>query len=73
MGVRCNGTDWHPDGIHVEEAVAFAKALAEHGCDYIDVSTGGNCFAKVPVGPGYQVPFAAAIRRETGMCTMPSA
>jgi len=70
MGVRCNGTDWHPDGIQVEDAVAFARALRDRGCDYIDVSSGGNCYAKVPVGPSYQVPFAEQIRKQSGLSTM---
>lgn len=70
LGVRCNGTDWHPDGLTPEDAVVFAQALKERGCDFVDVSTGGNCYAKVPVGPNYQVPFAEQIKRETGITTI---
>lgn len=70
LGVRCNGTDWHPDGLTAEDAVVLAQALKDRGCDFIDVSSGGNCYAKVPVGPGYQVPFAAQIREQTGITTM---
>jgi 2,4-dienoyl-CoA reductase-like NADH-dependent reductase (Old Yellow Enzyme family) len=70
IGVRCNGTDWHPEGIQVEEAGIFAKTLREHGCDYIDVSSGGNCYAKVPVGPSYQVPYAQQIREHSGLTTI---
>lgn len=70
VGVRFNGTDWVDDAINGDEAVAFARALADRGCDFVDVSSGGNAFAKIPVGPGYQVPFAARIRQEVGVATM---
>jgi len=70
VGVRTNGTDWDERGISADEAVAFSRALRELGCDYVDVSSGGNSVAKIPTGPGYQVPFAARIRKETGMPTM---
>jgi 2,4-dienoyl-CoA reductase-like NADH-dependent reductase (Old Yellow Enzyme family) len=70
LGMRINGTDWHEAGITLDEAVAFATELARHGCDFIDVSSGGNAAADVPVGPGYQVPLAARIRRGSGLPTM---
>lgn len=70
LGVRINGTDWHPQGIQVEEAAAFAAALAEHGCDFVDVSSGGNVNTEVPLGPGYQVPLAEAVRRKSGLPTV---
>jgi 2,4-dienoyl-CoA reductase-like NADH-dependent reductase (Old Yellow Enzyme family) len=69
LGVRCNGTDWHQHGITPDEAVAYAKALRSIGCDFVDVSTGGNAVTKIPLGPGYQVPFAAYVRREAGIAT----
>lgn len=67
VGVRLNGTDWIDGGITPDETVAVARALADFGCDYVDISSGGNASAQIPVGPGYQVPFAARVRRETGM------
>lgn len=70
LGMRLNGTDWDERGITTEEAVAFAWELARRGCDYADVSSGGNGFASIPNAPGYQVPFAAAVKAGTGMATM---
>jgi 2,4-dienoyl-CoA reductase-like NADH-dependent reductase (Old Yellow Enzyme family) len=70
MGVRCNGTDWDERGLTVDDAVAFSRALRELGCDYVDASSGGNSLSKIPLGPGYQVPFAARIREQTGIPTM---
>jgi 2,4-dienoyl-CoA reductase-like NADH-dependent reductase (Old Yellow Enzyme family) len=70
LGVRCNGTDWLPGGIGPEEAVAFSRALRDRGCDYVDLSSGGNAVARIPLAPGYQVPFAAQVRTEAGIPTM---
>ncbi len=70
LGVRCNGTDWHEQGWTIDEAVVFARELRERGCDFIDMSSGGNTYTKVPIGPGYQVPFAEAVRKQTGITTM---
>jgi len=70
LGVRFNGTDWDDRGITTEEAVAFGAELAKRGCDYADISSGGNGFATIPNAPGYQVPFATAVKQGTGMATM---
>lgn len=70
LGVRFNGTDWDERGISTEEAVTFGQALSARGCDYADVSSGGNCFASIPSGPGYQVRFAARVKDDTSMPTM---
>ena len=70
MGVRCNGTDWDERGLTPDDAVAFSRALQNLNCDYIDVSSGGNSLSPIPIGPGYQVPFAARIRAEVGIPTM---
>jgi len=68
--VRISSTDWVEDGWTVDDSVALAKTLGSLGVDLIDCSSGGNVpDAKIPVGPGYQVPFAARIRRETGIKT----
>ncbi len=68
--IRISSTDWVEGGWQVEDSVALAKILAPLGIDLIDCSSGGNVHdAKVPVGPGYQVQFAARIRRETGVLT----
>lgn len=60
--VRLSATDWVPGGWEVEDSVRLAGLLAGHGVDLVDVTTGGNLPAEVPVGPGYQVPHAAAVR-----------
>jgi len=70
LGVRCNGTDWDERGLTPDDAVAYARALKDLGCDYVDVSSGGNSMAPIPLGPGYQVPFAQRIRSEVGIATM---
>lgn len=70
LGVRYNATDWLEGGLDVEDAVAFAAALKERGCDYVDISSGGNGPAEIPLGPGYQVPFAEEVKRATGLTTM---
>ncbi len=70
LGIRFNGTDWDERGLDADDAVAFAMELARIGCDYVDVSSGGNCLANIPTGPGYQVPFAARVKAETGLPTM---
>ena len=53
------------------DGVALAKQLKARGCAFIDVSSGGlSSLQQIPVTPGYQVPFAERIKRETGMPTM---
>lgn len=71
LGVRISATDWIEGGWDIEQSVVFAKELQRRGCAFIDVSTAGLSPAqKIPVAPGFQVPFAERIRRETGMPTM---
>jgi 2,4-dienoyl-CoA reductase-like NADH-dependent reductase (Old Yellow Enzyme family) len=71
VGIRVSATDWVPDGWELEQTVAFAQALKVRGCDFIHVSTGGLSSAqKIPLGPNYQVPFAARIKADAGMPTM---
>jgi 2,4-dienoyl-CoA reductase-like NADH-dependent reductase (Old Yellow Enzyme family) len=63
MGVRVSATDWVDGGWDIEQTVVFARALAERGCDWIDASSGGvSPRQSIPLGPGYQVPFARRIR-----------
>ena len=70
LWVRISATDWTEGGWTIEESVALAAQLGPRGVDLIDCSTGGNVpRATIPLGPGYQVPFAARIRRETGIAT----
>ncbi|MBB2922369.1 NADH:flavin oxidoreductase/NADH oxidase [Cellulomonas cellasea] len=65
--VRFSATDWAEGGLTVEEVGLVAKELAGHGVDLVDVSTGGNVPAPIPVGPGYQVPAARAVREASGV------
>lgn len=68
--VRISATEWTPDGWNMEDSVALCKILREKGVDLIDVSSGGNSREqKITVAPGYQVPFAQRIRKETGIAT----
>jgi 2,4-dienoyl-CoA reductase-like NADH-dependent reductase (Old Yellow Enzyme family) len=71
MGVRISATDWIEGGWTLEDSITFSKELQRLGCDYIDASSGGNDpNQKITLGPGYQVPFSAAIRKATGIPTM---
>ncbi|CAI0703285.1 NADH:flavin oxidoreductase/NADH oxidase [Serratia ficaria] len=71
VGVRISASDWVEGGWDLAQSVALSKALKELGCDYIHVSSGGlSPRQKIPVGPNYQVPFAEAIKRETGLPTI---
>lgn len=66
---RISATDWlEGDGWTADDTVRFAADLQAHGIDLLDVSTGGNASgARIPVGPGYQVPFAARVKAETSL------
>ena len=68
--MRISATDWAEGGWSPDESVDLARRLREHGVDLVDVSTGGQVpHAKIPVGPGFQVPFAELIRKEAGIPT----
>ena len=71
VGLRVSATDWVEHGWDLEQTVPFAQATKALGADFIDVSTGGiSPLQQIPLGPGYQVSFAARIRAETGLPTM---
>jgi NADPH2 dehydrogenase len=71
IGVRISAVDWVDGGWSLDDSIAFAAALKAAGCDYLTASSGGAVpEQKIVVGPGYQVPFAEAIRRATGLCTV---
>ncbi|WP_456788898.1 oxidoreductase, partial [Cellulomonas sp. P5_C5] len=65
--VRMSATDWVEGGLTVDEVAQVAKELGGHGVDLVDVSTGGNAPADIPVGPGYQVPAARAVRESSAL------
>jgi 2,4-dienoyl-CoA reductase-like NADH-dependent reductase (Old Yellow Enzyme family) len=68
--LRISATDWADGGWDLEQSCALAESLKGEGVALIDVSSGGAVpNAKIPMGPGYQTPFAAEIRRRTGVPT----
>ncbi|TXF10799.1 NADH:flavin oxidoreductase/NADH oxidase [Pelomicrobium methylotrophicum] len=71
LGVRVSATDWAEGGWSLPDTLAFARALKALGCDWIDVSSGGLVKNQViETYPGYQVPFAEAVRQATGLTTI---
>ena len=70
MFVRISATDWVEGGWSLADSVELARRLKALGVDLIDCSSAGAVpDAKVPVGPGYQAPLAAAVRKEAGIPT----
>jgi 2,4-dienoyl-CoA reductase-like NADH-dependent reductase (Old Yellow Enzyme family) len=68
--VRISSTDWVSGGWDGDQSVELARMLKPMGVDLLDCSSGGAVpDAKIPTGPGYQVPYAERIRQETGMPT----
>jgi 2,4-dienoyl-CoA reductase-like NADH-dependent reductase (Old Yellow Enzyme family) len=71
MGVRISATDWVDGGWTIDDSIELARRLKAAGCDWIDTSSGGVSPAqKIPLGPGYQVPLAQAIRRAAPIATI---
>jgi 2,4-dienoyl-CoA reductase-like NADH-dependent reductase (Old Yellow Enzyme family) len=70
VAVRLSATDWAPGGWSDADTVRLAPLLGGAGADLVDCSSGGMTPAqRIPLGPGYQVPFAEAVRRESGLLT----
>ena len=70
LWVRLSATDWVEGGWTIGESVDLARELAGLGVDLVDCSSGGSSpEARIPVGPGFQVPLAARIRAEAGIAT----
>jgi 2,4-dienoyl-CoA reductase-like NADH-dependent reductase (Old Yellow Enzyme family) len=68
--VRISATDWAEGGWALEQSIEFSIRLRAAGVDLVDCSSGGLVpGVKIPVGPGYQVPFAAAVRERAGIAT----
>ncbi len=68
--VRISATDWKEGGWDLPQSLQFSHRLKEAGIDLIDCSSGGLVpDAVIPAGPGFQTPFATAIRREVGIPT----
>jgi 2,4-dienoyl-CoA reductase-like NADH-dependent reductase (Old Yellow Enzyme family) len=71
VGIKVSATDWVEGGWDLPQTIEFAGELNKRGVDWIDVSSGGvSPQQKIPLGPGYQVPLAQAIRQATGVTTM---
>jgi len=68
--LRISSTDYLPGGWNLESSVELSNIVKQLGVDMIDCSSGGLMpHVRIPVGPGYQVPFAEKIRKETGILT----
>ena len=68
--VRISATDWVENGWDADQSVKLAAILLEKGVDVIDVSSGGLVsYAKIQVGPSYQVPFSSRVKKEAGIKT----
>ena len=68
--IRISVTDWAEGGWDIEQSVELVRQLRPLGVDLIDCSSGGSVpSARMPIGPGYQTPFAERLRRETGVAT----
>jgi len=71
VGIKVSATDWVDGGWDVAQSIEYAHELKKRGVDWIDVSSGGvSPQQKIPLGPGYQVPFAQGIKEATGATTM---
>jgi 2,4-dienoyl-CoA reductase-like NADH-dependent reductase (Old Yellow Enzyme family) len=71
VGMRVSSTDWVEGGWDLAQTIEFVTELKKRGVDWIDASSGGvSPLQKIPLGPGYQVPFAQAIKQATGVTTI---
>jgi 2,4-dienoyl-CoA reductase-like NADH-dependent reductase (Old Yellow Enzyme family) len=70
LGARITGTDWVEGGLTADDAVALTKALKAEGLDYVDVSSANiTPDSRWPSEPGFNVPIAERVRRESGIPT----
>ena len=68
--VRISATDWADGGWTLEDSIVLATLLKNNNVDLVDASTGGTVQGiKIPLVPGYQVPFAEAIKKQAGILT----
>lgn len=71
LGMRISAVEWVEGGWGIEDSIALARRLKDLGCDFIDVSSGGNHPAqRIQLGPGYQVPLAEQIKKAVGIPVM---
>ena len=71
VGVKVSSTDWVEGGWDIAQTIEFARELKKRGVDWVDASSGGvSPLQKIPLGPGYQVPFAQALKEAAGVNTI---
>ena len=71
VGVKVSATDWVDGGWDLEQTIAYSRALQKRGADWLAASSGGlSPLQKIPLAPGYQVPFAQAVKQASGINTM---
>jgi 2,4-dienoyl-CoA reductase-like NADH-dependent reductase (Old Yellow Enzyme family) len=71
VGVKVSATDWVEGGWDLAQTIELAQVLKKRGVDWIDVSSGGvSPLQKIPLSPGYQVPFAQGVKEATGLTTI---
>jgi 2,4-dienoyl-CoA reductase-like NADH-dependent reductase (Old Yellow Enzyme family) len=68
--LRVSSSDYVEGGLTIEDTVVFAKAAKALGIDVVDCSSGGNTTVPPTLFPGYQVPYAEAVRKEAEVATM---
>lgn len=71
LGIRLSATDWTEGGLTGQDTAELAPRLVEAGVDVLHVSTAGNVPARFPIGPGYQVRFAAQVKQAVAGMTTP--
>jgi NADPH2 dehydrogenase len=70
LGARISSTDWMDGGLTGDDSVVWVKAMKDSGLDFVCVSSGGvTAEVRTPTAPGYNVPIAEQIKRETGIAT----
>ncbi len=71
IGVKLSATDWVEGGWDLTQTIEYVKELKKRGVDWIDASSGGvSPLQKIPLAPGYQVPFAQGIKEAAGVNTI---
>jgi len=72
LGIRLSCSDWLDGGWTIDDSVELSKKLKEIGLDFVDCSSGFNAdgISTYPMGPSWQVPFAEAIKKQSGMLTL---
>jgi 2,4-dienoyl-CoA reductase-like NADH-dependent reductase (Old Yellow Enzyme family) len=71
VGVKVSATDWVDGGWDLAQTIAYSRELHKRGADWVAASSGGlSPLQKIPIAPGYQVPFAQAVKQASGINTM---